>query len=118
MCIRDSVRALRQRVPQSPGQAGLPRRQLVGVPPGIGLYGRGVTLLAVAPAPPGLARGLRNALAQSPDAVRDEAGTRLAAGPVGLMLVEPPGEGPYVLSGTVTLDALATAAGPLPGGAS
>ena len=89
-----------------------------GVPRAIGLYGRGVTLLAVAPVPPRLARGLRNALAQSLDAVRDAAGTRLAAGPVGLMLVEPPGHGPYVLTGTVTLDALATAAGQLPGGSS
>jgi hypothetical protein len=98
--------------------AGLPRRRLAGVPPAIGLYGRGVTLLAVAPVPPGLAGGLRSALAQSPDAVRDDAGTRLAAGPVGLMLVEPPGRGSYVLTGTVTLDALVTAAGQLPGGSS
>jgi hypothetical protein len=98
--------------------AGLPRRQLEGVPPGIGLYGRGVTLLAVAPVPPGLARGLRNALAAAPDAVRDGPGTRLAAGPVGLMLVETLGQGPYVLTGTVTLDALAEAAGQLPGGSS
>jgi hypothetical protein len=86
------------------------------VPPAIGLYGRGVTLLAVVPVPPGLARGLRNALAQSPDAVRDAAGTRLAAGPVGVMLVEPAGGPPYVLAGTVTVDALATAAAQLPGG--
>jgi outer membrane lipoprotein-sorting protein len=103
-------------VPLPDELAGLPRRGLAGVPPAIGLYGRGVTLVAVAPVPPGLARGLRNALAQSPDAVRDDAGTRLAAGPVGLMLVEPPGRGSYVLTGTVTLDALATAAGQLPGG--
>ncbi len=34
------------------------------------------------------------------------------------MLVEPPGQGPYLLTGTVTLDALATAAGELPGSAS
>jgi outer membrane lipoprotein-sorting protein len=105
-------------VPLPAELAGLPRRQLEGVPPAIGLYGSGVTLLAVAPVPPGLARGLRNALATAPDAIRDDAGTRLAAGPVGLMLVEPAGEGPYVLTGTVTLDALATAAGQLPGGAS
>jgi hypothetical protein len=102
-------------VPLPAELAGLPRRELEGVPPGIGLYGRGVTLLAVAPVPPGLARGIRTALAQSADAVRDEAGTRLAAGPVGVMLVEPPGQGPYVLTGTVTLDALAIAAGQLPG---
>jgi hypothetical protein len=102
-------------VPLPAELAGLPRRQLDGVPPGIGLYGRGVTLLAVAPVPPGLAGGIRRALAQSTDAVRDAAGTRLAAGPVGVMLVERPGEGPYLLTGTVTLDALAAAAGQLPG---
>jgi hypothetical protein len=93
---------------------GLPRRQLDGVPPGIGLYGSGVTLLAVAPVPPGLANGLRSALSRSPDAVVDELGTRVAAGPVALMIVEPPGRGPYVLTGTVTLDALASAATQLP----
>lgn len=103
-------------VPLPDELAGLPRRQLEGVPPGIGLYGRGVTLLAVAPVPHDLAQGLRNALAAAPDAVRDGPGTRLAAGPVGLMLVETPGQGPYLLTGTVTLDALAEAAGQLPGG--
>jgi len=94
--------------------AGLPRRRLDGVPPGIGLYGSGVTLLAVAPVPGRLAQGLRNALSASPDAVVDDLGTRVAAGPVALMVVEPPGQGPYVLTGTVTLDALARAAGELP----
>jgi outer membrane lipoprotein-sorting protein len=105
-------------VPLPAELAGLPRLQIEGVPPAIGLYGRGVTLLAVAPVPQRLARGLRVAMAQSPDAVRDAAGTRLAAGPVGLMLVEPPGRGSYVLTGTVTLDALATAGAQLPGGSS
>ena len=93
---------------------GLPRRVLTGVPSGIGLYGSGVTLLAVAPVPERLARGLRDALSASPDAVVDELGTRVAAGPVALMIVEPPGRGPYVLTGTVTLDALARAARQLP----
>ena len=93
--------------------AGLPGRRLDGVPPGIGLYGSGVTLLAVAPVPPGLANGLRNALSQSPDAVVDEVGTRVSAGPVAVMIVEPPGRGPYVLTGTVTLDAIAAAAAQL-----
>jgi outer membrane lipoprotein-sorting protein len=101
---------------QLPGQlVGLSRRALDGVPPGIGLYGRGVTLLAVAPVPDRLAGGLRDALSASPDAVVDELGTRVAAGPVALMIVEPPGRGPYVLTGTVTLDALAQAARQLPG---
>jgi outer membrane lipoprotein-sorting protein len=97
-----------------PELAGLPRRRLDGVPPGIGLYGSGVTLLAVAPVPERLAGGLRNALSVSPDAVVDDLGTRVAAGPVGVMIVEPPGRGPYVLTGTVTLDALAAAANQLP----
>jgi outer membrane lipoprotein-sorting protein len=93
---------------------GLPRRTLDGVPAGIGLYGRGVTLLAVAPVPDRLADGLRRALSASPDAVVDELGTRVTAGPVALMIVSPPDRGPYVLTGTVTLDALAQAARRLP----
>jgi hypothetical protein len=101
-------------VPLPAELAGLPRRQLDGVPPAIGLYGRGVTLLAVAPVPAGLAQGLRDVLQQAPEAIRDAAGTRLAAGPVGVMLVESLGRGPYVLTGTVTLNALADAARELP----
>jgi outer membrane lipoprotein-sorting protein len=94
--------------------AGLPRRVGDGVPAGIGLYGRGVTLLAVAPVPRRLARAIVNTMSASPDAVDDAAGLRIAAGPVGLMVVRQPGSGPYLLTGTVTLDALAAAAGELP----
>jgi outer membrane lipoprotein-sorting protein len=101
-------------VPLPAELAGLPRRQLGGVPPGIGLFGRGVTLLAVAPLPGRVAGGLRRALVQSPDVVVDATGVRVAVGPVALMLVNPSGEGPYVLTGTVTLDALAEAAAQLP----
>ncbi|MCW2683717.1 MAG: putative sigma regulatory protein MucB/RseB, partial [Blastococcus sp.] len=103
-----------RRVSLPPALAGLPRRELAGAPSGIGLYGSGVTLLAVAPVPARLADALRSTLAQSPEAVVDAIGTRVAAGPVALMLVEPPGGAPYVLTGTVTLDALATAAAQLP----
>ncbi|MGY2004053.1 sigma-E factor regulatory protein RseB domain-containing protein [Blastococcus sp. SYSU DS1024] len=98
----------------TPTLAGLPLRTLDGAPPGIGLYGRGVTLLAVAPVPRRVAEGLRRTLAQSPDAVTDETSTRIAAGPVGLMLVDPQDAEPYLLTGTVTLDALAEAAAELP----
>ncbi len=99
-----------------PGElAGLPRRTLAGAPGAVGVYGSGVTLLAVAPVPGRLAAGLRQALAAAPAAVTDELGTRVAAGPLGLMLVEPPGRGAYVLTGTVTVDALADAAGALTG---
>ena len=101
-------------VPLPAELAGLPRRQLDGVPPGIGLYGRGVTLLAVAPLPGRVAGGLRRALTQSPDAVIDGNTVRVAVGPVALMLVNSGDQGPYALTGTVTADALAEAATQLP----
>jgi hypothetical protein len=94
--------------------SGLARRSIEGAPAAIGLYGRGVTLLAVVPVPPGLAGSLRQAAASSPSAVADELGVRLAAGPVSIMVVGSPGGSSYVLTGTVTLDALATAARALP----
>ncbi|MGY2067330.1 sigma-E factor regulatory protein RseB domain-containing protein [Blastococcus sp. SYSU DS0619] len=94
--------------------AGLPRRTLEGAPPGIGLYGRGVTLLVVAPVPRRLAEGLRRTLAQSPAAVTDETSTRIAAGPVGLMLVDPQDAEPFLLTGTISPDALVEAAAQLP----
>ena len=94
--------------------AGLPRRTLEGAPDAVGLYGRGVTLLAVVPVPDRFAGDLRRAAEQSPDAVRDELGIRLAAGPVGVMVVGAPGGTSYVLTGTVTIDALERAARALP----
>ena len=93
---------------------GLTRRSIEGAPGAIVLYGRGVTLLAVVPVPPRLAGSLRQAAASTPSAVDDALGVRLAAGPVGIMVVGAPGEQAYVLTGTVTLDALETAARALP----
>jgi len=102
-----------------PGElAGLPRRSFAGVPDAVGVYGRGVTLLAAAPVPGRLADGLREALTASPEAVTDALGTRVAAGPLGLMLVDRRDGPAYVLTGTVTLDALADAARRLPGATS
>jgi hypothetical protein len=111
--LEDATRRL-ARVPLPATLAGLPRRSIEGAPPAIGLYGRGVTLLAVVPVPDRLAGELQRAAAQSPTAVRDQLGTRLAAGPLGIMLVGAPGRTTYLLTGTVTLDALAQAAGQLP----
>jgi hypothetical protein len=102
-----------ENVPLPATLAGLPRRRLAGVPEGIGLYGRGVTLLAVAPVPQRLARGLRNTLVQSPSAIQDPSGVRVAAGPIALMVVARQ-RGPYVLTGTVTPNALKAAANELP----
>ncbi|MGY1832204.1 transcriptional regulator [Geodermatophilus sp. SYSU D01180] len=112
--LREADRRLRL-VPLPRELAGLPRRELAGAPEVIGVYGRGVTLLAVAPVPGRLAAAVRSALAAAPDAVRDERGTRVAVGPLGLMLLDTPGSGTYLLTGTVTLDALAAAAAGLPG---
>ena len=94
--------------------AGLPRRALEGAPPTVGLYGRGVTLLAVVPVPGRLGRDLDRAAEQNPGAVRDEIGTRFTAGPLAILLVGGQGRAAYVLTGTVTTEALAQAAGELP----
>ncbi|WP_111767303.1 transcriptional regulator [Nakamurella deserti] len=95
--------------------AGLPRRSLAGAPAGIALYGRGVTLLAVVPLPGRVARDLRDAAAADPTAVRDDDGTRLAVGPLGILLAGTSGRTSYALIGTVTGDALVEAARALPG---
>jgi len=89
--------------------AGLPRRTIDGAPQTVGVYGRGITLLAVTPVPRRVAAGLRDAIAAAPEAVVDSLGLRIGAGPLGLMLVRGP-EGPVLLAGTVSLDALAQAA--------
>jgi outer membrane lipoprotein-sorting protein len=94
--------------------AGLPRRSVAGAPAAIGLYGRGITLLAVVPLPYGVAADLRSAAAQDPGAVTDETGTRLAAGPLGLLLTATVAGDSYLLTGTVTPAALRQAALQLP----
>jgi hypothetical protein len=111
--LREAGRRLRSAVLPAT-LAGLPRREITGAPEGVGLYGSGVTLLAVAPVPRRLAEGLRGTLSVAPGAVSDGQGIRVTVGPLGLMLVDPPFGGPYVLTGTVTLDALASAAAQLP----
>jgi hypothetical protein len=112
--VQEAGRRIRP-VPLPAELAGLPRRSLSGVPPGIGLFGRGVTLLVVAPLPQRLASSLRRALVQSPDAVVDENSVRVGTGPMALMVVRELGQGPYVLTGTVTPEALAEAAAQLRG---
>lgn len=94
--------------------AGLARRAIDGAPDAVGVYGRGVTLLAVIPLSDRLAGSLRQVAESTPAAISDALGLRLAAGPVGLMLVGGPAGRSYLLTGTVTLDALAAAARQLP----
>ena len=93
--------------------AGLPRRELTGVPGAVGVYGRGVTLLAVVPLPDRFAHSLRDQLRASPGAVVDDLGVRVSAGPLGLMVTDSPDGGHDLLTGTVTPEALATAAAEL-----
>ena len=100
-------------VPLPDRLAGLPRRTIEGAPEEVGLYGRGVTLLAVVPVPEGLAVDLVRELGSAPDAVDDELGLRVTAGPVGVAVLNPPGDLAFVVTGTVTIDALAVAAADL-----
>jgi hypothetical protein len=95
--------------------AGLPGRAVGGTPGAVGVYGRGVTLLAVSVLPGRAGAALRDTLVVAPGAVVDDLGVRVAAGPLGLMLVDG-GErrGDWLLAGTVDPDALAVAAAELP----
>jgi hypothetical protein len=101
-------------VPLPAALADLDRRVLPGAPGAVGVYGRGVTLLAVAPLPGRAAAGLRATLNRAPESVIDGRGVRIAAGPLGLMLVDGGRGGSWLLAGTVSLDALAAAAAGLP----
>jgi hypothetical protein len=95
--------------------AGLDRRTFDGAPRSVGVYGRGITLLAVSPLPGRVAGPLRDALVVAPGAVVDDLGVRISSAPLGLMLIDGP-EGSVLLAGTVSLDALAAAATELTGG--
>jgi hypothetical protein len=98
------------RVPMPDALAGLGRRTVEGAPEAVGLYGRGVTLLAVVPVTEGLASDVARGLRAAPGAVSDDLGVRATSGPLGLMVINPPGDLAYVVAGTVTLDALTAAA--------
>jgi hypothetical protein len=98
------------RVPLPGRLAGLPRREIAGAPAAVGLYGRGVTLLAVVPVSEGIAFDLAQALRVVPGAVEQGRGVRAAVGPLGLMVLDPPDERAFVVTGTVTRDALGAAA--------
>jgi outer membrane lipoprotein-sorting protein len=89
--------------------AGLPRRPLPSST-GVALYGRGITLVAVVPVPAAVSGGFGTLLAKLTGQVTDALGTRATAGPMGLMLVDASRTTDFLVAGTVTLDALTTAA--------
>ena len=101
------------RVPLPARLAGLPRREVAGAPRAVGLYGRGVTLLAVVPVSDGIAVDLARTLRDVPGAVDQGRGVRAAVGPLGLMVLDPPHDRALVVTGTVTLEALGAAAAEL-----
>ena len=90
--------------------AGLPRRVVAGAPPAIGLYGRGVTLLAVVPVSDGLAFDVAQGLRDVAGAVDGPRTVRAAVGPLGLMVLDPGDDRAFLVTGTVTLEALGAAA--------
>lgn len=111
--LREAATRLRPvRLPDS--LLGLPRRPLEGVPDGVALYGRGVTVLSVVPVPGRLAEQLRKALSQAPGAEVKDGDIAVAAGPLSLRLYSPPYDGAYLFTGTVTLAALAGATSEVP----
>ena len=94
-----------------PGElAGLPRRVVAGAPSAVGLYGRGVTLLAVVPVSGRLAFDVAQSLREVPTAVVGPRTVRAAVGPLGLMVLRGPGDRAFLVTGTVTSEALAAAA--------
>jgi outer membrane lipoprotein-sorting protein len=111
--LREAARRLRPvRFPDT--LLGLPRRPLADVPDGVALYGRGVTLLAVVPVSDRLADQLRQGLAGAPGAKVTDGDITVAAGPLSLRLHTPPFTGAYLVTGTVTLAALAGATSEVP----
>ena len=68
------------------------------------------------PVPTRLGRDLQRATERNITAVRDDVGTRISAGPIGILLVGAPGRTSYALAGTVTPEGLAQAAAELPDG--
>ncbi|MEK8069800.1 LolA family protein [Rhodococcoides navarretei] len=84
----------------------------------VGIYGRGVTDLIVAPLPRRAARGLVEQLRAAPGAVVDGGSVALSIGPLNVLITEPTGDRRrYLLSGTVTAETLVTAAQQLEGAA-
>ena len=95
--------------------AGLPwngRRRPDGA---VGLYGRGVTALVAIPIPPSQAAEVRRQLATAPGIADTPQGLALSVGPVSLLLSQDDDTlaTAWLLSGTVTVATLTTAAGEL-----
>lgn len=94
--------------------AGLPRNHLLPRLSNIGVFGRGVTEIVVAPLPGRTARSIQAQLQKTEGAVQSTAGWTLEVGPLSLLLTTPaPGGRVWLLGGTVTQLRLAQVAGDL-----
>lgn len=95
--------------------AGLPLRRRVEGLGSIGTYGTGLTVLVAVPLPGRIAGPLEDQLAKTPGVTVSDAGSRvqLAVGPLSLLLVDTPGRGSWLLTGTVTAATLDRAAAEL-----
>jgi hypothetical protein len=90
--------------------AGMPRTPLLQGG-SVGVYGRGVTTFAAVPLPERTLSSLRTQLLATPGVVIAEDGTSVNVGPLTLFLSQRGTDGiSWLLTGTVTLDALRTAA--------
>jgi hypothetical protein len=90
--------------------AGMPRTPLLQGG-SVGVYGRGVTTFAAVPLPERTLSSLRTQLLATPGVVIAEDGTSVNVGPITLFLSQRGTDGiSWLLTGTVTLDALRAAA--------
>lgn len=89
--------------------AGLPYRTRAEGLGSVGTYGTGLTVLVAVPLPGRISRQLRDQLASTPGITVTGAGSRLAVGPLSLLLT-PGGRRSWLLTGTVTADTLDRAA--------
>lgn len=94
-----------------PRLAGLDRRTGLLTIGSLGQYGRGVTVLTAAPIWDRLSRPLRDQLESTPNAVIDENGVFVSAGPIGVLLTPGSRErSSWLIAGTVDAATLAVAA--------
>lgn len=97
--------------------AGLDRRNGSSTRGAVGAYGRGVTLLVVAPVWEDISRPLREQLEGTPGALVNDAGVLVSVGPLGLLLT--PGERnriSWLVTGTVDAETLSAAGAELDDG--
>ena len=90
--------------------AGLPVRTRVEGLGSVGTYGTGLTVLVAVPLPGRVSRPLREQLSGTPGITVTGQGIRLTAGPLSLLLTDPPGRRSWLLTGTVSATTLDRAA--------